>query len=172
MATEITPTMKQSVYVLGKLFGYATQAIGVKKMGSRHLIYQNRPRAGLVIAHQMVLANKAMDPWLSQRWRDMLEHVPLTDLEAMPEIVTNELAGSWAMGYADGMRTYVTAGGKEYLVDLRKKAGLTQQQLADIIDEPRNSISRWEAGVSKPRQEALSKLAEALGCDPDHIALK
>ena len=46
--------------------------------------------------------------------------------------------------------------------ELRKKAGLTQEELAEYVDVHLNTISRWETGVDTPKTLKLKRLAEAL----------
>ena len=46
---------------------------------------------------------------------------------------------------------------------LRKKAGLTQSQLADLIGVHETTIRRWENNGDSPRAEDISSLAKALG---------
>lgn len=51
----------------------------------------------------------------------------------------------------------------EKIVSLRKKKGLSQQDLAEAMDVSRQAVSRWEVGTSLPSMEnllALSKLFE------------
>lgn len=51
----------------------------------------------------------------------------------------------------------------EKIVSLRKKKGLSQQDLAEALDVSRQAVSRWEVGTSIPSMEnllALSKLFE------------
>lgn len=51
----------------------------------------------------------------------------------------------------------------EKIVSLRKKKGLSQQDLAEALDVSRQAVSRWEVGTSLPSMEnllALSKLFE------------
>ena len=45
------------------------------------------------------------------------------------------------------------------LVYLRKKKGLTQLQLAELMDVSRQAISRWEVGAAVPSTENLSFLS-------------
>lgn len=50
----------------------------------------------------------------------------------------------------------------ENIVALRKKAGLSQQSLADAIFVTRQTISKWEKNLSVPDADALVRLADAL----------
>ena len=50
----------------------------------------------------------------------------------------------------------------EKLKEARRKAGYSQQQLADLADVSKESIYLYEAGKRYPRREQLSKLASAL----------
>lgn len=36
----------------------------------------------------------------------------------------------------------------EKLIDLRRKAGLSQEQMAQRLDVSRQAVSKWETGVS------------------------
>lgn len=51
-----------------------------------------------------------------------------------------------------------------WLRDARKRAKLTQAQLAEIIGKPQTYISRWERGVMPSIDDAI-ELADALDCD-------
>ena len=46
---------------------------------------------------------------------------------------------------------------------LRKKAGLTQEELAEIAQFDRKTIQRWELDKRQPSIEFVKRLAEALG---------
>lgn len=48
----------------------------------------------------------------------------------------------------------------EKLKMLRKKKGLTQQKLAEILGIKQNSYSDWETGKNEPSLENLVKLAD------------
>lgn len=47
---------------------------------------------------------------------------------------------------------------KEKLVTLRKKKGLSQLQLAEMMDVSRQAISKWEVGAAVPSTENLKYL--------------
>jgi transcriptional regulator with XRE-family HTH domain len=45
---------------------------------------------------------------------------------------------------------------------MRKKQGLTQQELADKIGVSQKDVSRWENGKREPSITTLNKIADAL----------
>jgi transcriptional regulator with XRE-family HTH domain len=49
------------------------------------------------------------------------------------------------------------------LVALRKAAGLSQAELARLVDEPQANIAYWERTEKPPRSDVLPKLADVLG---------
>ena len=51
----------------------------------------------------------------------------------------------------------------ERLRRLRKKSGLTQEQLADAVGVNHNSVSRWENNIDIPKTQSIKALAKALG---------
>ncbi len=51
----------------------------------------------------------------------------------------------------------------ERLKQLRKKAGLTQTELADLVGVHETTIRRWENNNDKPMPDSFSRLAKALG---------
>jgi transcriptional regulator with XRE-family HTH domain len=55
---------------------------------------------------------------------------------------------------------------RDRLKELRKRAGLTQRELADMIKSNNNTVSNWEKGVSRPTTPVVEALARALGVSP------
>lgn len=47
----------------------------------------------------------------------------------------------------------------------RAKAGVSQRQLACLLDREQHHVSEWETGKHEPSQRWLEQLAEALGQD-------
>lgn len=61
----------------------------------------------------------------------------------------------------EDMRTRNKLG--RYLNHLREEAGLTQNQLAELAEISRGTISRIENGVNYPNSNTLKKIADSLG---------
>lgn len=55
------------------------------------------------------------------------------------------------------------------LAALRRAAGLTQTELAQLVGEPQQNIAFWEASEKPPRSDVLPKLARVLGVQIDHL---
>lgn len=56
-----------------------------------------------------------------------------------------------------------------FIMDRRKKLGMTQQQLADQLNISFQAVSKWETGTTYPNIEVLYDLAIALGVTVDEI---
>lgn len=57
----------------------------------------------------------------------------------------------------------------ERILEMRSKAGLTQQEMADRISVTRQAVSRWENGETAPGIDTLKLIAEAFGVSVDKI---
>ena len=55
------------------------------------------------------------------------------------------------------------------LLKLRKKAGLSQQYIADQLGISQGAVSQWEQGLSMPSADKLSLLAKLLNCSIDDL---
>lgn len=58
---------------------------------------------------------------------------------------------------------------KERIKVLRKRAGLTQIELADKLSISEQTVKRWEWGERIPRADDLNKLAEVFGITVDEL---
>lgn len=52
---------------------------------------------------------------------------------------------------------------------LRKKNGITQQRLAEILKVDQTAISQWERGAANPAVDRLPELAKAFNCTIDDL---
>ena len=59
-----------------------------------------------------------------------------------------------------------------YLYDLRKKAGISQNELAWQLGVTNKAVSKWENGKCKPSTETLRKLATVYGVSVDDLLIK
>ena len=57
----------------------------------------------------------------------------------------------------------------EKLAMLRKKKGLTQEELSEILGVSRQSVSRWEMDLAFPETEKLIKLSRLYDCSIDFM---
>lgn len=57
------------------------------------------------------------------------------------------------------------------LHELRKQKGLSQEELANLLNVTRQTVSKWEAGDSTPDLEKLAALGEAFGVSLDMLVL-
>lgn len=55
------------------------------------------------------------------------------------------------------------------LKELRMKAGLTQEQVAKIIEVDQAAVSYWESGKYKPLRKYQRKLAKLYGCTVEEL---
>lgn len=66
-----------------------------------------------------------------------------------------------------GFMNSITIG--EKIAKQRKEKGLTQSQLAEMINVSNKTISRWETGEGYPEISLLVPLAKALGVSTDYL---
>ncbi len=57
----------------------------------------------------------------------------------------------------------------EHILKLRKKTGLSQEQLGELVDVTRQTISNWELGATEPNPRQLKLLSKALNVSIDEL---
>ena len=55
------------------------------------------------------------------------------------------------------------------LIQLRKKNGWSQEELAEQMDVTRQSVSKWESAQSIPDYEKMIRLSHLLGVSIDYL---
>ena len=55
------------------------------------------------------------------------------------------------------------------LKDARKRAGLTQTQVAEVSGIPLGTLRRWEQGVNEPNIDMIIQLADLYGVSTDEL---
>ena len=51
----------------------------------------------------------------------------------------------------------------------RKKKGITQDALAEMLHIDRSTIAKWETGAAMPRADKLPKIAEVFECTIEEL---
>lgn len=59
----------------------------------------------------------------------------------------------------------------ERLQKLRRKAGYSQEQTAELLGISRQAVSKWESGQGKPDLDNLIRLTEIYNTSADYILL-
>lgn len=57
----------------------------------------------------------------------------------------------------------------EKLIELRKKAGFSQEQLGDKLEVARQTVSKWELGNTTPEMDKLIKISEIFNVSLDEL---
>ena len=60
---------------------------------------------------------------------------------------------------------------RERLFDLRRQAGLSQEELANLVGVTRQAVQKWEAGTSRPDMDNLVSLAEYFNVSLDYLVM-
>lgn len=55
------------------------------------------------------------------------------------------------------------------LESLRKHAGMTQKELAELVHVKQNTVSQWESGKRQIPSSILPVIAQVLGCTIDEL---
>lgn len=58
---------------------------------------------------------------------------------------------------------------QERLFDLRRQAGLSQEELANLLGVTRQAVQKWEAGTSRPDMDNLASLADYFKVSLDYL---
>lgn len=55
------------------------------------------------------------------------------------------------------------------IAELRMKAGITQEKIAEKLYVTREMVSKWERDISQPDYSMIEKIAKILSVSPDEI---
>ena len=55
------------------------------------------------------------------------------------------------------------------IVELRMRAGMSQEELASRLFVDRSLVSKWENGSRRPSREQVTRMAAVFGVEPDSI---
>lgn len=55
------------------------------------------------------------------------------------------------------------------IIRVRKRSGMSQKELAEMIGTHQQQMSQWESGNRIPKIDTILKIANALSCNPKEI---
>lgn len=55
------------------------------------------------------------------------------------------------------------------IAQLRRFKGWSQEHLAELLNVSRQTVYKWEAGISKPELERIDRMVELFGCTYDDL---
>lgn len=73
------------------------------------------------------------------------------------------------MGFGNLYMEMMTLALNEKLQELRKESNLSQEKVAELVGVSRQSVSKWEIGLSKPDTENLIHLVEIYNVSLDEL---
>ena len=57
------------------------------------------------------------------------------------------------------------------IIEMRKKNGWSQEELADQLEVSRQSVSKWESAQSVPDMNKILRLSELFGVSTDYLLI-
>lgn len=60
----------------------------------------------------------------------------------------------------------------EKITRLRKENNYTQEQLADLLNVSRQSVSKWESDLTLPETDKLIQMAKMFNCSIDYLLVE
>lgn len=153
-----------NMYLMGQIYGALADA---GAPGTHDINAEIFPAKSLFIA-LIRTPKRLICPKLDFLISELMEEISPEDIDELiknPKPSAMELRVAWFRGYDNRSLANV----KPPLARLREKKGLTQNDLAELIGVPQNTIARWESGAVIPREKSVEKLAKVLGCKPMDI---
>lgn len=155
-------SLEKSVYNLGKVYGIAEKAIpGPLGSPEKKKLVSEAPMEYLAEIMRLLIDNKKLSSALDEDIRLLLDDVD----DDTPAHLPLTAQGQWWLGYNTTRPTSYEKG----IAAVRKRAKLTQMQLAKKVGTNQRVVSRWENGISAPSAEAIKKIAEVCECSTDDI---
>lgn len=158
---------KREAYVFGWVYGRLAAALGddYDRTGFKFGEAAMRPLSGFALIHHAAMERHLINDDLERQIANALDEVEIDNVsdESPEPVLPLELQGSWDLGYYRGLRNSALPINGFSIEDSRKKAGLSQKELAEKLNVNQALISRWERGITRPSDAQLEKIKAVLG---------
>lgn len=147
----------REVYILGWVFGRLHPDGNTALAAMRPFSAMGE---AVTRAHREGILKGSLDKEIGAALCQLETHSP--DIVGGSEKVQpHEMQSSWYLGYYAGLAGSPLPDEFD-IAAARKKKGLTQAQLAELVGVDQALVSRWESGKVHPNEENVKKLKEIL----------
>lgn len=153
---------KREAYILGWLYGRIARTMPDYDTAAKMQLAAMRPLTGFAAVHQAAIAAGTLTEGVRQAIASATDELSDAVVSGTEEVIPLDQQGSWQMGYYCAKAGHPIPPTELGIRSLRKAAGMTQQQLADIIGVTQTMVARWEAGRAKPSAKNAKKIKELL----------
>lgn len=149
-------------YILGWLYGRIARTMPDYDTAAKMQLAAMRPLTGFAAVHQAAIAAGTLTEDVRQAIASATDELSDAVVSGAEEVIPLDQQGSWQMGYYCAKAGHPIPPTELDIRSLRKAAGMTQQQLADIIGVTQTMVARWETGRAKPSAKNAKKIKDLL----------
>lgn len=153
---------KHEAYILGWLYGRIARTMPDYDTAAKMQLAAMRPLTGFAAVHQAAIAAGTLTKDVRQAIASATDELSDAVVSGAEEVIPLDQQGSWQMGYYCAKAGHPIPPTELDIRSLRKAAGMTQQQLADIIGVTQTMVARWETGRAKPSTKNVQRIKELL----------
>lgn len=149
-------------YILGWLYGRIARTMPDYDTAAKMQLAAMRPLTGFAAVHQAAIAAGTLTEDVRQAIASVTDELSDAVVSGTEEVIPLDQQGSWQMGYYCAKAGHPIPPTELDIRSLRKAAGMTQQQLADIIGVTQTMVARWETGRAKPSAKNARRIKDLL----------
>ena len=157
---------KREAYVFGWVYGRLAAALGTDydRTGFKFGEASMRPLSGFARIHHAAIERNIIDEDLERQIANALVEVDIDNIigKSPEPVLPLPFQASWDLGYYKGFSNSALPIDGFSIDDARKKAGLSQNELAEKLGVNQALISRWERGITRPSDAQLEKIKSVL----------
>lgn len=156
----------RDAYILGWIYGRLDAELAYDKSGNKTTLAAMRPYSGMAeiinAAYRQGVLKGELNKVIGSAAAQVEQVEAETDGDA-EKVQPLEVQGSWQFGYFAGCAKRQLVLPEDYnITEHRKRARMSQAELAAKMGTDQSKVSRWERGQQRPTKDELAKLREIL----------